>query len=49
MSKEPAAFEKLPNLARLPSNPTGGATFSFTFATPGRYDYFCALHPGMGG
>ena len=23
--------------------------FSFTFATPGKYDYFCALHPHMTG
>jgi plastocyanin len=23
--------------------------FSFTFTTPGRYDYFCALHPHMTG
>jgi plastocyanin len=26
-----------------------GATFSFTFDVPGRYDYFCAIHPGMDG
>jgi plastocyanin len=24
-------------------------SFSFTFATPGVYDYFCALHPHMTG
>jgi amicyanin len=24
-------------------------TFSFTFATPGTYKYFCALHPHMTG
>jgi amicyanin len=24
-------------------------TFSFTFATPGTYEYFCALHPHMTG
>jgi plastocyanin len=24
-------------------------TYSFTFATPGVYDYFCALHPHMQG
>ena len=23
--------------------------FSFTFATPGKYDYFCSLHPHMTG
>ena len=23
--------------------------FAFTFATPGRYEYFCALHPHMTG
>ena len=23
--------------------------FSFTFATPGRYEYFCSLHPHMTG
>ena len=23
--------------------------FSFTFATPGRFDYFCSLHPHMTG
>jgi len=23
--------------------------FSFTFATPGKFDYFCALHPHMTG
>jgi glucose/arabinose dehydrogenase/plastocyanin len=26
-----------------------GATFSFTFDLPGRYDYFCAIHVGMAG
>jgi plastocyanin len=25
------------------------ATFSRTFSRPGRYDYFCALHPHMKG
>ena len=25
------------------------ATFSFTFAKPGTYDFFCALHPHMVG
>jgi amicyanin len=24
-------------------------TFSFTFTTPGSYDYFCSLHPHMTG
>jgi plastocyanin len=24
-----------------------GDTFSYTFTTPGTYDYFCALHPRM--
>jgi len=24
-----------------------GATYSFTFATPGRYKYFCLIHPGL--
>jgi plastocyanin len=24
-----------------------GETFSYTFAAPGAYDYFCALHPHM--
>ena len=24
-----------------------GETFSFTFTTPGTYDYFCSLHPHM--
>lgn len=24
-------------------------TFSFTFATPGKFDYFCSLHPHMTG
>jgi amicyanin len=24
-------------------------TFSFTFATPGTYEYFCSLHPHMTG
>jgi amicyanin len=24
-------------------------SYSFTFATPGTYDYFCALHPHMQG
>jgi plastocyanin len=23
--------------------------FSFTFAAPGKYDYFCSLHPTMTG
>ncbi len=26
-----------------------GATFSFTFDTPGTYDYICSLHPNMTG
>jgi amicyanin len=26
-----------------------GDSFSFTFATPGAYDYFCSLHPHMTG
>jgi|GraSoiStandDraft_12_1057312.scaffolds.fasta_scaffold130242_1 plastocyanin len=26
-----------------------GDKFSFTFTTPGRYDYFCSLHPHMTG
>ena len=26
-----------------------GDKFSFTFTTPGRYDYFCSLHPHMMG
>jgi amicyanin len=26
-----------------------GQTFSFTFTTPGTYEYFCALHPHMTG
>ncbi len=24
-----------------------GATYSFTFTTPGRYRYFCVIHPGL--
>ena len=26
-----------------------GEHYSFTFAAPGTYDYFCALHPHMQG
>ena len=26
-----------------------GDSFSFTFATPGSFDYFCSLHPHMTG
>jgi plastocyanin len=26
-----------------------GGTFSFTFTTPGVYEYFCSLHPHMTG
>jgi plastocyanin len=26
-----------------------GGTFSFTFTTPGAYEYFCSLHPHMTG
>jgi plastocyanin len=26
-----------------------GDAFSFTFTTPGSYDYFCSLHPHMTG
>jgi plastocyanin len=26
-----------------------GDTYSFTFTTPGSYDYFCSLHPHMTG
>jgi plastocyanin len=26
-----------------------GATFSFTFGTPGRITYHCAIHPSMNG
>jgi plastocyanin len=26
-----------------------GDTYSFTFTTPGSYDYFCSLHPHMKG
>src|SRR6516225_7696203 len=26
-----------------------GDKFSFTFATPGQYEYFCSLHPHMTG
>ena len=26
-----------------------GGKFSFTFTTPGTYDYFCSLHPHMTG
>jgi plastocyanin len=26
-----------------------GGEFSFTFTTPGTYDYFCSLHPHMTG
>ncbi|HXD44588.1 MAG TPA: cupredoxin family copper-binding protein [Pseudolabrys sp.] len=26
-----------------------GDSFSFTFTTPGAYDYFCSLHPHMTG
>ena len=26
-----------------------GATYSFTFANPGTYDYFCTIHTGMVG
>lgn len=26
-----------------------GDSYSFTFATPGTYDYFCSLHPRMTG
>jgi plastocyanin len=26
-----------------------GNLFSYTFATPGEYDYFCSLHPHMVG
>lgn len=26
-----------------------GATFEFTFEEAGKYDYFCAIHPGMTG
>jgi len=25
------------------------STFSYSFTTPGTYDYFCAYHPGMKG
>ncbi len=28
-------------------NLTTGASFSFTFTTPGTYDYFCMYHQGM--
>ena len=27
----------------------GGATFSFTFDTPGTYAYHCGIHPSMTG
>lgn len=26
-----------------------GGTFSFTFTTPGAFEYFCSLHPHMTG
>ena len=26
-----------------------GDTYSFTFTTPGKYEYFCSLHPHMQG
>jgi len=28
---------------------SGGASMSFTFTTPGTYDYHCAIHPTMKG
>ena len=35
-----------PNLTKLKDN---GATFQFTFNTPGTYDYMCVVHSGMTG
>jgi plastocyanin len=29
--------------------PMGTGTYSFTFTTPGRYDYLCQIHPAMRG
>ena len=29
--------------------PQGTGTYSFTFTTPGRYDYLCQIHPTMRG
>jgi plastocyanin len=36
---------------RGPSSPTlgKGETYSYTFDTPGRYDYSCMIHPSMHG
>jgi plastocyanin len=42
-----AAFDS--GLANIDALKDNGATFSFTFDTPGTYAYFCQVHPQMTG
>ena len=30
-----------------PASKAPGETYSFTFTAPGRYRYFCLIHPGL--
>jgi plastocyanin len=44
----PHTVASSPKLFRSKVLDTGG-TFTFTFTTPGAYEYFCSLHPHMTG